>query len=51
MDILRTPDHRFEALPGFAIGPHDGGGHILREDRGPELAEAVVSFVPDNPPV
>lgn len=35
-------------VPGAAGQPHttiEGGGHFLQEDRGPELAEVVVSFV------
>ncbi len=37
-----------ERIPGAAGQPHTtiaGGGHFLQEDRGPELAQAVVDFV------
>lgn len=45
MDILRTPDDRFESLPGYAFAPHyvDVGGlrmHYL--DEGPSAAAPVL---------
>lgn len=50
MDKLRTPDERFEGLPGFAFSPHyvdvsDGDGGSLRVhhlDEGPADAEVVL---------
>jgi len=42
-------DGAFRAkVPGAAGQPHttiEGGGHFLQEDRGPELAHAVVNFM------
>ena len=47
--ITRGGDRAFQALvPGAAGQPHTtiaGGGHFLQEDRGEELAQAVVAFV------
>jgi haloalkane dehalogenase len=47
MDVLRTPDERFEALPGYPFAPHyvevdDGEGgrlrvHYVDEGRGPTV--------------
>jgi haloalkane dehalogenase len=50
MEALRTPDDRFDALPGFSFGPHyvdvpDGEGGALRVhyvDEGPEGADPVL---------
>ncbi|HEX4982440.1 MAG TPA: haloalkane dehalogenase [Ilumatobacteraceae bacterium] len=50
MDTLRTPDHRFESLPGFPFTPHyadvsDGEGGELRVhyvDEGPSGAPPVL---------
>lgn len=50
MDYLRTPDERFERLPGFAFEPHyaevdDGDGGRLRVhylDEGPDDGPTVV---------
>ena len=50
MDVLRTPDERFEGLPGFPFAPHyvdvdDGDGGRLRVhhlDEGPAEAAAVL---------
>ena len=50
MEILRTPDERFAALPGFDFDPHysevpDGAGGTLRVhhlDEGPSDAPTVV---------
>jgi haloalkane dehalogenase len=41
-----------DAIPGAAGQPHTtivGGGHFLQEDRGPELAAVVASFVAGTP--
>lgn len=38
-------------VPGAAGQPHttiEGGGHFLQEDRGPELAEVLISFIAAN---
>jgi haloalkane dehalogenase len=47
--ITRGADALFQAMiPGAAGQPHvtiAGGGHFLQEDRGPELAAAVVAFL------
>ncbi len=47
--ITRGGDRAFQAMvPGAAGQPHTtiaGGGHFLQEDRGEELAQAVVAFV------
>jgi haloalkane dehalogenase len=47
--ITRGADRRFQELvPGTKGQPHTtitGGGHFLQEDRGEELASAVVAFV------
>jgi len=40
-------------IPGAAGMPHvtiEGGGHFLQEDRGPELAAAVIAFIAETPP-
>ncbi|MDE3097385.1 MAG: haloalkane dehalogenase [Chloroflexota bacterium] len=50
--ITRGGDRAFQAMvPGAAGQPHTtiaGGGHFLQEDRGEELAQAVVAFVRDT---
>jgi haloalkane dehalogenase len=41
-----------QAIPGTAGQPHttiEGGGHFLQEDRGPELAAVVASFIAGTP--
>ena len=41
-----------KAIPGTAGQPHttiEGGGHFLQEDRGPELAAVVASFIAGTP--
>jgi haloalkane dehalogenase len=41
-----------KAIPGAAGQPHttiEGGGHFLQEDRGPELAAVVASFIAGSP--
>jgi haloalkane dehalogenase len=47
--ITRGADRRFQELvPGTKGQPHTtitGGGHFLQEDRGEELAKAVVAFM------
>jgi haloalkane dehalogenase len=47
--ITRGADRRFQELvPGTKGQPHTtitGGGHFLQEDRGEELANAVVAFM------
>lgn len=56
MDILRTPDERFEDLDGYPFEPHyvmipDGEGGMLRfhyVDEGPQDGQAVV-MVHGNP--
>ncbi len=51
--ITRGADRRFrEQVPGAAGQPHvtiAGGGHFLQEDRGPELATVVLSFIASTP--
>jgi haloalkane dehalogenase len=51
--ITRGADRRFrELVPGAAGRAHVtivGGGHFLQEDKGPDLAAAVLSFVADTP--
>ncbi len=51
--ITKGADALFRDLvPGTKGQAHttiEGGGHFLQEDRGPELAEVVVSFVRANP--
>ncbi len=50
MDVLRTPDERFEALPGWPyvpryVGVDDGAGALLRVhyvDEGPPDADPIV---------
>lgn len=50
MEVLRTPDERFDGLPGFGYGPNyvtlpDGDGGSLRVhylDEGPAEAEVVL---------
>ncbi len=46
-------DRRFrERVPGAQGQPHTtvvGGGHFLQEDRGPELATIVATFIAENP--
>ena len=52
MDVLRTSDDRFEALPGYPFVPHyaevsDPGGGTLRMhyvDEGPRDAPPVLMF-------
>jgi len=44
--------HFLEDVPGTAGQPHvtiTGGGHFLQEDRGPELAQVVTSFIDATP--
>jgi len=52
--ITRGADQLFlDAVPGAAGRAHPtitGGGHFLQEDRGPELAAAVVDFVRSGEP-
>ncbi len=47
--ITRNADRAFQSLvPGTKDMPHTtihGGGHFLQEDKGEELAQAVVSFI------
>ena len=47
--ITRGGDKVFQsAVPGAAGQPHvtiEGGGHFLQEDKGVELAQAIVEFV------
>ncbi len=47
--ITRNADRAFQSLvPGTKGMPHTtihGGGHFLQEDKGEELAQAVVSFI------
>ncbi len=47
--ITRGGDRAFqESVPGTKSQPHTtikGGGHFLQEDKGEELAQAIVSFV------
>jgi haloalkane dehalogenase len=51
--ITRGADRLFrDVVPGAKGQSHPtiaGAGHFLQEDRGPELAEAVLSFVRANP--
>lgn len=51
--ITKGADRLFlDLVPGTKGQAHTtitGGGHFLQEDRGPELAEAVVAFVRANP--
>jgi haloalkane dehalogenase len=51
--ITRGADRQFlELVPGTAGQPHvtiEGGGHFLQEDRGPQLAAAVIAFVAATP--
>jgi haloalkane dehalogenase len=51
--ITRGADRRFrELVPGAAGQGHvtiAGGGHFLQEDKGPELAAVVLSFVASTP--
>ncbi len=50
MQVLRTPDERFEGLPGYAFAPHyrdipDGSGGELRihnVEEGPDQADVVL---------
>lgn len=52
MQAMRTPDHRFEALPGYPFEPHyteidDGDGGTLRvhhAEAGPPGGEVVLCF-------
>jgi hypothetical protein len=54
MDVLQTPDSRFENLPGYPFGPNSAGqpharingSHFIQEDCGPELAERILSWKP-----
>ncbi|HEY7069465.1 MAG TPA: haloalkane dehalogenase, partial [Acidimicrobiales bacterium] len=52
--ITRGGARPFESrIPGAQGRPHttiEGGGHFLQEDRGPELARAIVDFVEATPP-
>jgi haloalkane dehalogenase len=51
--VTRGTDRHFLAeVPGTAGQPHvtiAGGGHFLQEDRGPELAGVVASFIDATP--
>lgn len=51
--ITRGADQLFlERVPGTKGRDHPtiaGGGHFLQEDRGPELAAAVIDFIRANP--
>ncbi|HAM02735.1 MAG TPA: haloalkane dehalogenase [Acidimicrobiaceae bacterium] len=51
--ITKGAEQRFiEVVPGAEGVAHTvivGGGHFLQEDRGPELAEAVLTFLQSNP--
>jgi haloalkane dehalogenase len=51
--ITRGADKAFQLLvPGAKGQPHttiEGGGHFLQEDRGEELAKAVVDFIKATP--
>jgi haloalkane dehalogenase len=59
MDVLRTPDDRFEGLPGYAFAPHylevargDGSGESLRVsavDEGPRDATETVLLLHGEP--
>jgi len=53
--ITRNADRVLQALiPGTKGQPHTtitGGGHFLQEDRGAELADAIVRFVQATPAV
>jgi len=53
--ITRNGDRAFQSLvPGTQGQPHTtikGGGHFLQEDRGEELARAVVDFIKSAPEV
>ena len=51
--ITRGSNRLFESkVPGAHGQPHTiikGAGHFLQEDKGPELAEAIVMFVASTP--
>lgn len=51
--VTKGNDKGFLAeVPGTKGQPHrtiEGGGHFLQEDRGPELAAAVIDFIEQNP--
>ncbi len=51
--IMKGADAPFRAeVPGATGQPHTtvaGGGHFLQEDRGPELAAVVASFIAGTP--
>ncbi|MDO8362396.1 MAG: haloalkane dehalogenase [Actinomycetota bacterium] len=51
--ITRGADAVFlRRVPGAAGQPHTtivGGGHFLQEDRGPELAEVIATFIASTP--
>ena len=59
MDVLRTPDDRFDALPGYPFAPHyvdvprgDGSGATLRVhylDEGPATATETVLLMHGEP--
>ena len=57
MDVLRTPDDRFEALPGYPFEPHyvevpTGDGGTLRVhyvDEGPEHADERILLLHGEP--
>ena len=50
--VTRGGDKIFHKLvPGCEGMPHttiEGGGHFIQEDRGPELAEHIISFINTN---
>ncbi|MBA3606817.1 MAG: haloalkane dehalogenase, partial [Acidimicrobiia bacterium] len=51
--VTAGADAVFQArIPGAAGQPHttiEGGGHFLQEDRGEQLAQAIVDFVAATP--
>lgn len=52
--ITRGGDRIFQQrVPGARGQPHattHGAGHFLQEDKGPELAQALVDFIARTPP-
>ena len=49
VDVLRTPEERFAALPGLDHPVLEGAGHFLQEDAGRQLGEIVADFVAGGP--
>jgi hypothetical protein len=52
-DVVRTPEERFEGLPGYDCGLIPGAceqvrieraAQFLQEDRGEEIADLIVRF-------